>query len=180
MSKNRVHGLIINKSFTVKKRLQFYYWKIIDHKSANKSSTEFHYTTNSKVFSVGEQKETRFPSIYRKAAVRKVSLKSGGCGKVFVNKTYLECMNQIWRIQLEKPIRYFFEKFNIRIEVGGGGSRSQQKIVRPALRTVCFTLFPRTKKLFDAYHLVSQDVRKKERRKYGLKKARKRPQFSKR
>ena len=63
-------------------------------------------------------------------------------------------VNQIWRIQLEKPFRDFFEKFDIKIEVGGG-SRSQQKIVRLALRTVCYTIFPGTKKFFDENHLVS-------------------------
>ena len=146
----------------------------------NKNSTELHYITNFKAFFVCKQKKIRLPSTYRKSAVRKVFLKPRKCGKVFVNKTHLEYMNQIWRIQLEKPIRDFFEKVNIRIEVNGGGSRSQQKVVRLRLRKVCYTLFLGTKKLFDIHHLVSQDVRKKERRKYGLKKARKRPQFSKR
>ena len=131
--------------------------------------------------------EIRFSSVYRKTAARKVFVKSEGHGKIFVNKIYLGYINQVYETILgisgfyfEKPIYIFFEKFNIKIEINGGGKRSQQEIVYISLRKVCYTIFPETKKLFSRAHLVSQDIRKKERRKYGLKKSRKIPQFSKR
>jgi len=92
-------------------------------------------------------------------------------------------MKQYWGSLVfvsKNQIILFFEKFNIKIEINGGGNRSQQEIVYISLRKVYYTIFPKTKTLFGRAHLVSQDIQKKERRKYGLKKSRKIPQFSKR
>ena len=72
------------------------------------------------------------------------------------------------------------EKFNITIKVSGGGISSQSEAVRHgvarALLVYDIQLRGKVKKL----GYLKRDARAKERRKFGLKKARKSPQWSKR
>lgn len=65
---------------------------------------------------------------------------------------------------------------SVKVKVSGGGQTSQKEAIRLALARAFCKIDPTFKKP----NLLTQDSRIKERKKYGLKKARKAPQYSKR
>ena len=66
--------------------------------------------------------------------------------------------------------------FKIKVKVSGGGKTSQKEAIHLALARA----FCKIDSTFKKPNLLTQDSRIKERKKYGLKKARKAPQYSKR
>lgn len=66
--------------------------------------------------------------------------------------------------------------FKIKVKVSGGGKTSQKEAIHLALARA----FCKIDSSFKKPNLLTQDSRIKERKKYGLKKARKAPQYSKR
>ena len=66
------------------------------------------------------------------------------------------------------------------IHVSGGGLNAQAQSIRLALCKAFVEVFPNLRSHFKKQGFLTRDARIKERRKYGLKKARKAPQFSKR
>lgn len=71
-------------------------------------------------------------------------------------------------------------KYDANIIVEGGGLSAQAQAVKLALSKAFVEIFPDYRKSFKKPGFLTRDARIKERRKYGLKKARKAPQFSKR
>ncbi len=71
-------------------------------------------------------------------------------------------------------------KYDAYVLVQGGGLSAQAQAIRLALSKAFVELFPDYRKSFKKPGFLTRDARIKERRKYGLKKARKAPQFSKR
>ena len=71
-------------------------------------------------------------------------------------------------------------KYDAFIEVSGGGLHAQAQASRLALCKAFLNHFPNLRTYFKKCGFLTRDARIKERRKYGLKKARKAPQFSKR
>lgn len=71
-------------------------------------------------------------------------------------------------------------KYDAYVVVQGGGLSAQAQAVRLALSKAFVELFPEYRNSFKKPGFLTRDARIKERRKYGLKKARKAPQFSKR
>nr|YP_009532755.1 ribosomal protein S9 [Pedobesia claviformis]AYC65309.1 ribosomal protein S9 [Pedobesia claviformis] len=69
---------------------------------------------------------------------------------------------------------------NLQIKVSGGGLSVQSKACQLAIARFLQTQNSSYRQLLKPKDLLKQDSRNKERRKYGLKKARKAPQFSKR
>jgi small subunit ribosomal protein S9 len=69
---------------------------------------------------------------------------------------------------------------DVKSNVCGGGFVGQSNALQLALARVVVSRRQRYTKIFRENHFLTSDGRKKERRKYGLKKARKAPQFSKR
>nr|YP_009472519.1 ribosomal protein S9 [Chlorodesmis fastigiata]ARO74212.1 ribosomal protein S9 [Chlorodesmis fastigiata] len=69
---------------------------------------------------------------------------------------------------------------NIRIQVSGGGNTGQQKAICLALARTFYQMEMGFSEILRKKNLLTQDSRVKERKKYGLKKARKAPQYSKR
>ena len=70
--------------------------------------------------------------------------------------------------------------FTAHVSVKGGGLTSQAKAVRLAIARAASKMGVDEKTNLRAGNLLTTDARRNERKKYGLKKARKRPQFSKR
>jgi len=66
------------------------------------------------------------------------------------------------------------------IKVEGGGLNAQAQATRLALCKAFIEIFPNLRSYVKKHGFLTRDARIKERRKYGLKKARKAPQFSKR
>lgn len=120
----------------------------------------------------------------RKKAVARVRVLAGGSGTITVNKRSLDDYFPLETLKLivNQP---FAEtdtvgKFDVIVNVRGGGYTGQAGAIRHGIaRALCnvdATYRPALKKA----GFLTRDPRMKERKKYGLKKARKAPQFSKR
>jgi small subunit ribosomal protein S9 len=70
--------------------------------------------------------------------------------------------------------------FDVNAKIIGGGIQRKSEAFQVALVRALVRIRPDTKHLFRKHSLLTCDSRSKERRKYGLKKARKARQFSKR
>ena len=71
-------------------------------------------------------------------------------------------------------------KFEITVKVMGGGTASQAESVRHAIARALTKIDPQLRAPLKKEKMLTRDQRSKERRKFGLKKARKAPQWSKR
>jgi len=71
-------------------------------------------------------------------------------------------------------------KFDAEILVKGGGLRGQAEAIRLAFARALVEYNPEFRIQLKPYGLLKRDPREKERKKYGLKKARRAPQWSKR
>lgn len=120
----------------------------------------------------------------RKKAVARVRVLPGGSGTIMINKRTLDDYFPLDTLKLivNQP---FAEtgtagKFDVMVNVRGGGFTGQAGAIRHGIsRALCNvdeTYRPALKKA----GFLTRDPRMKERKKYGLKKARKAPQFSKR
>lgn len=72
------------------------------------------------------------------------------------------------------------DKFKITAKITGGGIHSQAEALRHGISRALVKVNPENRKMLKPENLLSRDSRMKERRKFGLKKARKSPQWSKR
>ncbi|HEX2865037.1 MAG TPA: 30S ribosomal protein S9 [Deinococcales bacterium] len=119
----------------------------------------------------------------RKAAVARVYLRSGE-GKVKVNgKDFQEYFQGIIRaIQALEPLRVTgaVGRFDANIFVAGGGPAGQADAIKLGLARALLRLDPDNRGKLKPAGLLTRDARKVESKKYGLKKARRAPQFSKR
>lgn len=119
----------------------------------------------------------------RKTSVAKVRLYSGK-GEIEVNgkagKTYFPVKTVIGMIKTPFKITGTNGKFDATITIKGGGPRSQAEAARHGIAKALVTIDPLNKPALKKAGLLTRDSRTKERKKFGLKRARKAPQFSKR
>jgi small subunit ribosomal protein S9 len=119
----------------------------------------------------------------RKSSVARVLLRAGG-GKIEVNGRELD--EYFPRLQHQSMARQplitagYDGEVDLRIRVHGGGITGQAGAVRHGIARALTELDPELRRDLKRRGLLTRDAREKERRKAGLKKARKRPQFSKR
>jgi small subunit ribosomal protein S9 len=119
----------------------------------------------------------------RKTSTARVYLRPG-TGEIKVNKrdfdTYFP--NEALRMIIRQPLRLTdtAQKFNIFVNVDGGGVAGQAGAVRHGITRALMEFNPDLRSTLKKAGLVTRDPRKKERKKYGQKGARKRFQFSKR
>lgn len=121
----------------------------------------------------------------RKKAIARVRLIPGGNGSITINKRSideyfdLETLKLIVRQPLE--LTGAKELFDIIVNVKGGGFTGQAGAIRHGItRAMVVANAEEYKSALKAAGFLTRDPRAKERKKYGLKKARKAPQFSKR
>jgi small subunit ribosomal protein S9 len=72
------------------------------------------------------------------------------------------------------------EVYDVDATLDGGGVSGQAGAIRLGIARALAALDPDTRGVLKKAGLLTRDAREKERRKYGLKKARKAPQYSKR
>ncbi len=72
------------------------------------------------------------------------------------------------------------KKFFISVKVSGGGINSQSGAIRHGISRALLKFKPEFRQILKPLGFLTRDQRMKERRKFGLKKARKAPQWSKR
>ncbi|MEW6662781.1 MAG: 30S ribosomal protein S9 [Bacillota bacterium] len=119
----------------------------------------------------------------RKNAVARVRLVPGQ-GKVLVNDRLLDeyfglkTLEMIVRQPLE--ITETFSRFDVLAKVEGGGVSGQAGAIRMGIARALMEADENLRPILKRAGFLTRDPRMKERRKYGLKKARKAPQFSKR
>ncbi len=119
----------------------------------------------------------------RKSAIARVRI-TPGTGIVTINKKEL---NEFYSLETLKAVvmRPFtvanmMEKYDVIATVKGGGFSAQAGAVAHGISKALATIDLDTRTSLKRAGLLTRDSRVKERRKYGLKKARKAPQFSKR
>jgi small subunit ribosomal protein S9 len=120
----------------------------------------------------------------RKTSVAKVFL-SEGSGNISINNKSLEdFFNSIGeeRDLLKNPfiLTDLSNKYDVNVKVQGGGVSAQFDAIQLAIVKAICAIDCEYRKIFNQFVLLRRDSRIKERRKYGLKKARKASQFSKR
>jgi len=119
----------------------------------------------------------------RKSAVARVRLRPGG-GAVLVNKRPIEDYfpSATHRMLITEPLRLVekVEDYDIDATMDGGGISGQAGALRLGIARALSILEPDTRDALKRAGFLTRDSREKESKKYGLKKARKAPQYSKR
>ncbi|EGK69277.1 30S ribosomal protein S9 [Chlamydia abortus LLG] len=119
----------------------------------------------------------------RKQAVSSVRLRPG-TGKIDVNgKAFDEYFPlEIQRVTILSPLKVlgYFNDFDLVIRINGGGIQGQVIATRLGLARALLKKNVDSKQELKSHGFLTRDPRKKERKKYGHKKARKSFQFSKR
>ena len=119
----------------------------------------------------------------RKRAVARVRLRPG-TGKITVNKREVEDYfpSETHRMILTEPLRLTntAEAYDIDATLDGGGSSGQAGALRHGIARSLIELDPELRAVLKKAGFLTRDAREKESKKYGLKKARKAPQYSKR
>jgi small subunit ribosomal protein S9 len=119
----------------------------------------------------------------RKSSIARVLLRPGS-GSIEVNERKLE--EYFPRVYLQSVAKQplvqtgYEENVDVRVRVHGGGISGQAAAVRHGIARALVDVDPELRKELKRRGMLTRDARVKERRKAGLKKARKRPQFSKR
>jgi small subunit ribosomal protein S9 len=119
----------------------------------------------------------------RKEAVARVRLVPGS-GQFNLNGRTLEDVfpNRAHRMQITAPLRIADRERDLDVlaRLHGGGVTGQAGALRHGIARALIELDPELRGRMKAEGFLTRDSREKERRKYGLKKARKAPQYSKR
>ena len=119
----------------------------------------------------------------RKRAVARVRIRPGD-GTITINKRPLEDYfpNPTHRMVLSEPLRLTSteEQYNIDATLHGGGVSGQAGAIRLGISRGLIALDPELRAMLKSAGFLSRDSREKESKKYGLKKARKAPQYTKR
>ena len=119
----------------------------------------------------------------RKEAVARVRLVPG-TGEFDVNGRDLEDYfpTRVHRMVAQSPLRVVGREkdFDVVATIKGGGISGQAGAIRLGIARALIELDPGLRAQLKAEGYLTRDAREKERRKYGLKKARKAPQYSKR
>ena len=119
----------------------------------------------------------------RKSSTARVFLKPGS-GNITINTRTLEDYfgRETSRMVVRQPLELvdMLEKFDLKITVRGGGNNGQAGAIRHGISRALVEYDDELKKELRKAGFITRDARSVERKKIGLHKARKRPQFSKR
>ncbi len=120
----------------------------------------------------------------RKTSVARVRLIPGGSGIEINGKTMAEYFGgrEILSKIVEQPLSLTetLDKFEVKINVDGGGNAGQAGAIRHGISRALLSSDESLKKALREAGFLTRDSRMVERKKFGKKKARKSPQFSKR
>nr|YP_010951596.1 30S ribosomal protein S9 [Laurencia catarinensis]WMP12535.1 30S ribosomal protein S9 [Laurencia catarinensis] len=120
----------------------------------------------------------------RKTSIARVQIIPGS-GKLIINglpgESYLQFSPNYLRISCT-PLNVLGlnKEYDIYVKAEGGGLTGQADAIRLGLARALCSINPENRLMLKSEGLLSRDARIKERKKYGLRKARKAPQYSKR
>ncbi len=119
----------------------------------------------------------------RKTSTARVFLRPG-TGSIVVNKLPLDQYfgRETARMVVRQPLLLTenLEKFDVIVNVAGGGGNGQAGAIRHGITRALMQYDEALRPSLRAAGYVTRDAREVERKKVGLRKARKKPQFSKR
>ena len=120
----------------------------------------------------------------RKSSVARVHLFPNGTGAITINGRDIDDYFGLETLKLivRQPLNLTetTEKFDIECRVAGGGVTGQAGAIRHGISRALLLLDENNRPALKAAGFLTRDPRMKERKKYGLKAARRAPQFSKR
>lgn len=120
----------------------------------------------------------------RKSAIARVRLIPGS-GKLIINglpgESYLQFSPNYLRISYA-PLKVLGlnQEYDIHVNTEGGGLNGQANAIRLGIARALCSINAENRSMLKSEGYLTRDSRIKERRKYGLRKARKAPQYSKR
>ncbi|MDP2708468.1 MAG: 30S ribosomal protein S9 [bacterium] len=121
---------------------------------------------------------------HRKTSRARVRLYKNGQGVIFINgdnaNLYFKEENLFSIIGQPLKLTGLTKDFNISVNVSGGGKKCQAEAVRHGLAIALLEVNPELRPSLKIKGWLTRDARKKERKKPGLKKARRAPQWAKR
>ncbi|MDH5372952.1 MAG: 30S ribosomal protein S9 [Acidimicrobiia bacterium] len=119
----------------------------------------------------------------RKSSVARVRLYEG-TGRVVINDRSLEDFfpTMAQRIRVLEPLRIgeVEGRYDVSATVHGGGTTGQTDAIRLGIARGIIELIPELRPELKSNGLLTRDSRRVERKKYGLRKARRAPQYTKR
>ena len=120
----------------------------------------------------------------RKKAIARVRLIPAGDGAIVINKKSLDEYFGLDTLKfiVRQPLELVeaTAKYDVMVNVIGGGYTGQAGAIRHGIARALLSAEPETRAALKKAGFLTRDSRMKERKKYGLKKARRAPQFSKR
>ncbi len=132
---------------------------------------------------MANQKAQFFGTGRRKSSVARVIL-SNGKGEFIINgRTFEDYIpSAATRLDVLQPLALTESegKYDVTVNVSGGGLTGQAGAIRLGITRALLEINPDLRSTLKPAGLITRDPRAKERKKYGLKKARKASQFSKR
>ena len=133
---------------------------------------------------VQQQERYYYGTGKRKTSVARVKIYNGDSNSIIVNnKPMEEYFNwQPWQDTVKQALSVSNNLNNFRVEakVYGGGVNSQSEAIRHGITRALIAYEENLKKELRQAGLVTRDSRIKESKKYGLKRARRAPQYTKR
>ncbi len=119
----------------------------------------------------------------RKKSIARVYI-APGTGKITINKRDIDEYFglETLKVVVRQPLvaTENADKFDVLVNVHGGGFTGQAGAIRHGLSRALASYDPEYRPILKKDGYLTRDPRMKERKKYGLKKARRAPQFSKR
>ena len=120
----------------------------------------------------------------RKSATARVRLFPGGDGSIVVNDKPMEAyfVRGVDVVNLRAPLQATAteHRFNVSVKVKGGGMTGQAGAVQLGIARALLEVDPELRSILRRGGFLTRDARVKERKKPGLKRARKAPQYTKR
>lgn len=134
---------------------------------------------------IKEKKEKFWQAIgRRKTSIAQLKIYQGKDPLFLVNGKELKDYFPLFELQkiAKSPLELLKleNKFRIEVEVRGGGMNSQAEAIRHALSRGLVSFNPDFRKKLKKVGFLKRDPRAKERKKFGLKRARRAPQWQKR
>jgi small subunit ribosomal protein S9 len=119
----------------------------------------------------------------RKRAVARVRLYPG-TGTIVINGRPIEEVftRLVYQITVRQPLLLTetLDKFNVQVKINGGGTTGWAEAIAHGVARALLVADEQYKPTLRKAGLLTRDARVKERKKYGLKRARKAPQYTKR